>query len=67
MPAKSPIPLEKISSRVFEADVRLLEAIAETHSGGVSVLVRDILHAYCERVRERLQSAKGTVEPPAPV
>lgn len=45
------IPVEFVKWRIRSDDLALLEFIHG--DGNVNAAVRDLIHAYCERVRER--------------
>lgn len=51
MPAKLKVPTEKVSWRIGAEDMALLRAV---YGGRANTVVRDIIHAACERLRERL-------------
>lgn len=56
MPAPLRITTRKISWRIEESDLALLQSISTTlrGEGKVNELVRDVIHSYCERVRAQL-------------
>jgi len=55
MPRKLPAPTERVSWRIEAEDLDLLRAVYG--EGRVTDAVRDLVHVYCGRLRERLARA----------
>jgi hypothetical protein len=54
MPAKLPEEWTAVKLRLFTSDLDLIRALHESGEGGVNGFVRDLLHAYAERMRVKL-------------
>ena len=55
-------PMTKVTWRIPMEDVDLLVALAEASGRDTNALVREVLGAYCGKVRERLEGQRGVAD-----
>lgn len=62
MPSKLPEDWTPVKLRIFTRDLDLIRALHEAGEGGVNGFVRDLLHAYAERMRGKLAGGSGPLQ-----